>query len=172
MLNAEIRYQGEDGEEKVTTVRESIIAAVKVGVPLRAAAQQAGIGERTLRDWTAVGREAQGVKDATERQVELAEFAADIEKAQGSAIAFNVGIVRRAASKQWQAAAWWLERRYPDDFGRRLHVKEEPGERKPAPLEPDSVAEYEEAFAASFGDAVPELDVGQLVPPDQGEPDE
>ena len=31
----------------------------------------------------------------------------------------NVKVIRDAAGKEWQAAAWWLERRRPGDFGKR-----------------------------------------------------
>lgn len=50
-----------------------------------------------------------------------------IEKAEGEAEATYTKLVADAAvsPKNWTAAAWWLERRHPDDFGRRdrLDVK-------------------------------------------------
>lgn len=34
----------------------------------------------------------------------------------------SVGVIRHAARDTWQAAAWWLERRYPDEWGRKDRI--------------------------------------------------
>lgn len=172
MLKVKITYRDEDNRERQMEVGEAIVMAVRVGTPLRAAAQQAGISERALFDWLAQGREAQGLtaKQRTQRQGELAEFAAAIEKAQGTAIFMRVGRIQRAAREgAWQADAWWLERRYPKEFGRQLRVSGEEGERKPPPLSPETAKEYREAFSNAYGDGLPELNPEELLPP---EPDE
>jgi hypothetical protein len=48
-----------------------------------------------------------------------------IEKAEGEAEAVYTALVAKAAMdpKSWTAAAWWLERRHPDDFGRKDRVE-------------------------------------------------
>jgi hypothetical protein len=46
-----------------------------------------------------------------------------IEKAEGEAEAVYTRIVADAAVKNWTAAAWWLERRRPEDFARRERVE-------------------------------------------------
>jgi hypothetical protein len=33
----------------------------------------------------------------------------------------TVKVVEKYARPRWQAAAWWLERRYPEDWGRDRH---------------------------------------------------
>ena len=43
-----------------------------------------------------------------------------IKKAEAKFIAWNEQQIMSAAKKgNWQAAAWLLERKYPDEFGRR-----------------------------------------------------
>jgi len=50
-----------------------------------------------------------------------------VSKAEGEAIARNITIIQKAAQDGvWQAAAWFLERRYPNDYARkeRLDIQE------------------------------------------------
>lgn len=47
------------------------------------------------------------------------EFFDAIKKAEAKAKVLCVGRIISAAQQSWQAAAWWLERRYPEEFGRR-----------------------------------------------------
>ncbi len=35
----------------------------------------------------------------------------------------NVAIIQHATQDTWQAAAWWLERRFPEDFALRQHLQ-------------------------------------------------
>jgi hypothetical protein len=70
------------------------------------AAAHAGIHHDTFYDW--LGNPT---------------FSDAIEKAEAEAKIRAVGqIVRAAQGGTWQAAAWWLERRYPKQFGRRDQV--------------------------------------------------
>lgn len=56
-----------------------------------------------------------------------ATLATEVEKAEATAEFTYVSKIAIAADdpKNWTAAAWWLERRHPDEFGRRdrLDVK-------------------------------------------------
>ena len=97
---------------KLDDVRQRlIVTSIAAGVPRKYAAQRAGVCERSLRAWLARGRrEPDGI---------YAAFLAAIEKAEADALARNVAIIQKAANSTWQAAAWWLERRYPAEFGRK-----------------------------------------------------
>jgi hypothetical protein len=35
----------------------------------------------------------------------------------------NIALVQAQARKRWQASAWWLERKYPEEFGRRQRIE-------------------------------------------------
>jgi transposase len=99
---------------KLTPERQkAIVEAVAAGVPRKFAAMRAGITERCLYLWLAKGRK--GGK-ANTLYVQL--FHA-VQKAEADAVARNVAIVQKAGAKSWQAAAWWLERRYHAEFGRK-----------------------------------------------------
>jgi len=48
-------------------------------------------------------------------------FLAAVKKAEADAIVRHVANIAKAAQDgQWQASAWWLERRYPAEYGRRF----------------------------------------------------
>ena len=74
-----------------------------------------GIGEVTWYRWL---REGEAAKSGLKRQ-----FWQAIKKAEKEAIIKNVGIIQKAAEEgNWQAAAWWLERKYFQDWGRKDKV--------------------------------------------------
>ena len=51
-------------------------------------------------------------------------FQAAVEEAEAEAIVRNIAVIQLAAQsgKHWQAAAWWLERKYPQDWALRQVV--------------------------------------------------
>lgn len=52
---------------------------------------------------------------------ENSEFCEVIEKARADAVLGYLAVIRKAAnSGQWQAAAWWLERVLPEQYGRKV----------------------------------------------------
>lgn len=46
------------------------------------------------------------------------EFKEAVERAEQEAVAFYAERIRLATFEDWRAAAWWLERRFPHEFGR------------------------------------------------------
>ena len=62
------------------------------------------------------------------------EFVAEVERAKGqAAIGWLAKIEKSANDGNWQAAAWKLERRYPDDFGRRVQDVRHSGQVETGP---------------------------------------
>ena len=94
-------------------IHKVIVDSIAAGVPRKYAAQRAGIDESTLRLWCSKGH-----KGGRGSEIYIALLAA-IKRAEADAVARNVALVQQAASKSWQAAAWWLERRYHAEFGRK-----------------------------------------------------
>lgn len=56
--------------------------------------------------------------------MKLPEFSESIKKAESTCKARNIAIVQKAAITSWQAAAWWLERKYPQEFALKARVDE------------------------------------------------
>lgn len=97
-------------------VQERLLEAFRLGqTSIATAAHYAGISEATYHNWMKRGREGD------ERYLEFFEA---IEKARADAVMINLGVIRKAAaSGQWQAAAWWLERVLPEQYARKVTVE-------------------------------------------------
>lgn len=88
---------------------ERFLQAVRLGSTFRLAAQYAGFDHATFYRWLE--------RDAT--------FATQVKEAEGAAVVGWLAKIEKAANDgAWQAAAWKMERRYPDDFGRRERIEQ------------------------------------------------
>lgn len=107
--------------------REKIIQLIKAGNYLETATQAAGIDYSTFRNWMnrgedALQRQSDGDK-LTKVEKEFVDFVEHIQKAEAEAEARNLMIINKAASDSWQAAAWYLERKHHDRWGRKDRVQ-------------------------------------------------
>ena len=122
-----------------------ILVGIRLGLTYEDAAQAAGLHRSTFHRWVAKGKSAQRGKfcdfcDALERanaeaQLTLAKLIHDaarggqpitetrtVTRADGSV---ETTVTEKAASPDWRAAALILERRFPDQWGRRDALKVE-----------------------------------------------
>lgn len=97
--------------------RKTIIDAIEQGVPYRHAAAMANMSEDALKAW----------RDND------ADFTEAIKAAEGRAVAGRLLRIRLAEPDHWQAAAWWLERKYPQEFGKTVQEQQHTG-KDGAPL--------------------------------------
>lgn len=113
-----------------------IVEALKLGATRRLAADYAGIGESTLRLWLSRTGPVYSSLLAAVKEAE----------AKGSVGAL-AKIQKAATDGQWQAAAWLLERRHPEEFGRRQILQVAPVREPIAPV----VADLEAAAVRGVG---------------------
>lgn len=105
--------------------QNKIIVAIKAGNYIETAAAYAGINKSTLYDWLKRGeREKQRVEKNPRYKIRKKErpfvgFSNAVEKALAEAEIRDVALIAKAAEEQWHAAAWRLERKFPDRWGRR-----------------------------------------------------
>ena len=78
-----------------------------------------GIDDKTWYNWL-----RQGEIDANKGINSLNfQFFQSIKKAEATAIDRNLNIIQQAAGEgNWQASAWYLERKYPEQWGKRDNV--------------------------------------------------
>ena len=93
---------------KLTDERQQlIVAALKAGNYIDTACDYAGISHQSFYNWMEQGEAAQRGK--------FFEFFEAVQKARSEAEMRNVNVVQKAAQGgTWQAAAWHLERSFPE----------------------------------------------------------
>jgi hypothetical protein len=104
---------------------QTLLDYIRIGTPVRKAVTASGIAEKTFYNWMARGmaeRERQALvpnaKDIPTEVIFL-QFLQRVEQARAEAITKKVAVIAKAGNDgDWRAAAWYLERQVPEDFGK------------------------------------------------------
>jgi hypothetical protein len=98
-----------------SALQQALCEAVRLGQRAGQAARALGLSRSTVRAWCRQGRRA--------RRGKFRAFLTALEKAEAECAARRLERIRAAADKgTWQAAAWMLERRWPEAWS--LQAKE------------------------------------------------
>jgi len=89
-------------------VLESLVAMFERGAGRKMACEAVDISYMTFLNWLHRGEKA--------KSGEYFDFFCAIKKAEGLAKVFHVANIHRHAVTTWQASAWWLERKCPEEF--------------------------------------------------------
>jgi hypothetical protein len=105
-----------------------LIQALQGGNYIEHACHYADLHPSTVYRWLERGRNEKQAQEQgnpeTKSELPYVELCDAIEKARASAIVANVTIIQQAARNgQWQAAAWWLERSLPNQYGRKVQAE-------------------------------------------------
>lgn len=104
-----------DGRNNKVIV-EKLLAALRAGHTNTDAATFAGIAQCTFYKWLNQGAQA-------EEGTLAREFLHKVELARAESVAECLQSIKKAAKKgTWQAAAWFLEKRVPEVYGKRSEV--------------------------------------------------
>lgn len=117
----------ESGKSKYSPeVHAKIVKNLQAGAFKTHAAQAAGISHHTLDVWLKWGREG---------REPYAQFAEDCEQAIAEDAVRNHLVITKAAlgpiEGDWKAAAWLLERKFPDLYGQIAALRALTGGEKP-----------------------------------------
>lgn len=88
-----------------------IIRAIRDGATFRLAAATGGIGYSTFREW----------------MLSKPEFAEAVSQAEGDGALASLRRIKQATKEDWRAAAWVLEHRFPNEYGRTVQQQEHSG---------------------------------------------
>jgi len=105
-------------------VIRGLVRSIKLGSWQGDACAVVGIHPATLRRWMEAGeRLAEREGEMSEREELLVKLWREVKRAEGAAIEERLRRIRKAGrGGAWAADAWWLERRHPGKFGRRVDV--------------------------------------------------
>jgi hypothetical protein len=118
---------------------EAILRTIKLGLHPERAAQAHGVSPGSMRA----------------HRKRNPEFATAIKEAEAEAERNFLGRIMQHTQRQWTAAAWLLERRFPERWKRQdgTHEVKVTGnvrsEGPPAPAEPKALSDYASLFAAA-----------------------
>jgi hypothetical protein len=137
------------GRETTLTseITEQLVAMLRTGNYINVALRAVGVPRSTFTQWMRRGR------GAGRANAEYRRFREQIDQAKAAGEVRAVASIATAARKNWQAAAWLLERQYPDRWGRtpmRMRDSPPPVEQPVAEPEPgtlDPFAEVDELAA-------------------------
>lgn len=111
--------------EQVTKELETYI---KAGNYIETACALVGLSKTTVYDWLKQGRRIKDEADKTGKRIKkadmpLVEFSNAIEKAMAFSEVKDLMTISDHAKHDWKAAAWRLERRFPNKWGRKDRVE-------------------------------------------------
>lgn len=110
-------------------VQSKVVSAIRAGNYAHIAANMAGIGKSTYYKWLEMA-------DAPRAKPEYVEFRDAVKEAEAQAEVASVALIRQAAQNgTWQAAAWYLERKHGDRWGRNDKVRQEVSGPEGKPIE-------------------------------------
>jgi len=102
-------------ETKITPeVEEIILQYIEKGTSYETAAQAVGICRITIYNWMERGEKG---------EEPFLHFLQSIKKAKAKAEIRHIEVIDKAMDKNWQAAAWWLERSNQANWGNRTEQK-------------------------------------------------
>ena len=107
-----------------------IVRAIRRGMPYKLAASAGGVSYNTLVRWRNEGSRPDGAPH-------FREFLNRLRVAEAEAAERWFGLIEARAADHWQAAAWCLERRYPDLFRRDAMPQTGPLNEFPVLLDDD-----------------------------------
>ena len=137
-------------------VKDAVIESIRIGLTNKDACEVNGIEESTFYRW----------------MDEKEEFRKSVKEAQLAAKQLHLKNIHRAAAedRQWTASAWFLERKFPDEFKNRREITGADGgplqlEGKLNEQDADMVKrsiEYARASIASFATSEPAEQLGTV----------
>lgn len=140
------------GQTKRTPeVEKRLLDALRLGSTQRLACQYAGISEDTLARWRG----------------QSAEFADALTRAQGELALTLLAKIEQAAARDWRAAAWKLEHRFPKEYGRQILTVEGDSANPLTHLHTLPQAEFDALLASRLRDAGYTLPPGPAPAPSQ-----
>lgn len=131
-------------------------ALVQNGAKLKDACSLLKISESTYYKWL------EEAEDEENTDPLLQEFSLEMKHAEAKNKQFN--IVKIQKDKSWRAAAWWLEKKYPDEFGKEERIITENTTRADVKFVKEAVEMGRKEFKKKFVSAQDSDDYNKTLP--------
>lgn len=95
---------------------DKLVAIISLGITKKDACASVGIHRDTLHQWERWGEAG---------KEPFAEWLPKLRAAQVETKVYMLGLMQKAASGDWRAGAWLLEKLYPKEYGRLLQIEAE-----------------------------------------------
>jgi len=96
-------------------MKANIVKCIKLGLSYKYTCYYVGINETSFIDWRHRGEfEKNEGTDSI-----YSKLFTEVKKAEAEAIAMRLKNIHNASQESWQAAAWFLERKYHQEFGKK-----------------------------------------------------
>ena len=131
-------------------IQNAMVEAIEAGNYASTAAESVGIGESTHYRWMKQGEE--GIEP-------YRGYWEAIKKAEAQAEMSAVQNIQTHSADNWTASAWYLERKFPDKWGRKDKLTQEISGKDGKPIEIDSKS----LVLAMLGHAPAQIEDAEIV---------
>lgn len=106
---------------------------IELGFTIKDTCEAVGIEQSTFFNWKNQGKrdKENGIKS------EFLEFLESIKKGKHKIKQLMLSKIVQAADENWNAAAWWLERKYPENYSLRPELRKTKTKNKGKQVESD-----------------------------------
>ena len=104
-------------------LQEKIVELLELGIPPQKVCDRVNIAYSTYREWVQRGN-GENPKDRPNNE-QFADFSAEVNEAIAIGEINLLQSINNSSKNDWRAAAWILERRFPDRWSNNRRVKEQ-----------------------------------------------
>lgn len=112
---------------------DEIVGYIELGFTIKDTCEAVGISKDTFFEWKKQGKKDKenGIKSL------FSEFSDSIKKGKHKIKQLMLSKIVQAANENWNAAAWWVERNFPEDYSLKPELRKTKTKNKGKQVESD-----------------------------------
>jgi transposase-like protein len=109
-------------QARILTVGDAFVAVLETGCSIETAAAVVGIGKRTVFNWMSQAEEHAESEVVPAGAEKYLHFSQAVTRAREQVVTIALAGILEHAKTDWRAAAWFLERSRPQEYGRSTKI--------------------------------------------------